>query len=207
LPEVIETTVYQFDELSDDAKEKARDWFRECRDESDFWAVTEDFERICDILGISLDTHQVTLMGGGTRHDPNIWYQLGYTQSDFAAFDGSYRYRTQAAKKLKDYAPQDEKLAAIADTLQAVQKRYAYSVQATIKHHHYYGLQVEAYRSNGHELTAEDHEELKEAFRDLCQWLYDTLRKEDEYQSEDEQVDENIRINEYTFTAAGKRFG
>jgi hypothetical protein len=205
--QIIETPVFQFEELDDSAKEKARDWFRSCRDESDFWAILEDFGRVADMLGISLDTHQVTLMGGGTRYDPNIWYDVGYSQSDFAAFDGSYRYRTGAANKVKDYAPTDLALHAVANDLQAIQKRYAYAVTATIKHSDYYGLQVEAYRSNGHELTVEDHDRLKETFRALCRWLYNQLRTEDEYQSADEQVDESIRANEYTFTEDGKRFG
>jgi hypothetical protein len=207
MPETIETTVYQFDELSDAAKERARDWWKESRDESDFDAVLEDFGRICDLIGITLDTHPVQLMSGKTRYDPKIWYQVGYCQSDFAAFEGNYRYRTQAAKKLKQYAPQDAKLAAIVDALQEVQKRNSYGLRATVTHHHYYGLQVETEHTAGREISDEDHETVKEAMRDLASWLYDTLRKEDEYQTEDEQVDENIRANEYTFTETGRRFG
>lgn len=207
MPAVIETIVYQFDELSDRAKERARDWFRMSRDESDFWAVLEDFGRIVDILGLTLDTHQVQLMGGGTRYDPNIWYQVGYVQSDYAAFDGDYRYKTQAAKKLKAYAPQDEELAAIADALQEVQKRNMYGLTATIKNHHYYGLTVEVEHSSGREVSSEDEATVKEAFRDLAQWLYQTLRTEDEYQSSEEVVDDNIRANEYTFDEDGDRFG
>lgn len=57
MPEVICTTVYQFSELSDVAKDKARSWFRELGPHDDWWdAVYEDFERICDILGIRLKT-------------------------------------------------------------------------------------------------------------------------------------------------------
>ena len=207
MPAIIETEVFQFDELSESAKEKARDWFREGRDESDFWAVLEDFGRIADLLGISLDTHQVTLMGGGTRYDPKIWYSVGYCQSDYAAFEGSYRYRTGAAKSIREYAPQDEKLHAIAGELQDIQKRNGYGITAKITHSDYYGLQVEAERSSGAEVSDEDEKALKEAFRRLCRWLYDALRTEDEYQSADEQVDDNIRANEYTFTENGERFG
>ena len=32
-----QTTVYQFDELSDAAKEKARDWYREASADDAFW--------------------------------------------------------------------------------------------------------------------------------------------------------------------------
>ena len=54
MPEVICTTVYQFPELSDAAKEKARSWYREAAFHEDWWdAVYDDFERICEILGVS----------------------------------------------------------------------------------------------------------------------------------------------------------
>jgi hypothetical protein len=207
--QVIETPVFTFDELSDEAKEKARDWFREGVSQEAFWAesVIEDFGRICDLIGITLDTRPVTLMSGNTRHDPAVWYSLGYTQSDFAAFDGRYSYCKGAAKKLRAYAPEDQKLHAIADALQGIQARYAYGVTATIKHSDYYGLQVEAYRRNDHELTVEDHEELTNAFKSLCRWLYEMLQKEYEYQTSDEQLDDGIRANEYTFTESGERFG
>ena len=57
MPEVICTTVYQFPELSDVAKDKARSWYRELGPHDEWWdAVYEDFERICDILGIRLKT-------------------------------------------------------------------------------------------------------------------------------------------------------
>jgi hypothetical protein len=207
MPEVIETTVYQFEELSDAAKEKARQWFRESSDEQDFEPVIEDFSQIADLLGISFQTRPVELMSGKTRYDPCIWYQVGYVQSDFASFEGSYRYRTGAAKKVREYAPTDTRLHAIADALQTAQKRHAYGLTAQISYHHYYGQQVECDLSSGREVPDESYQEVKEAFRNLSSWLYDQLRQQDEYLNEDEQVDESILANEYTFTAEGRRFG
>jgi len=60
MSEVIEATVYRFDELSDSAKETARSWYREgslINDWHEF--VYEDFERVCDILGLRLKTRTV----------------------------------------------------------------------------------------------------------------------------------------------------
>ena len=63
MPELICTTVYQFPELSDAAKEKARSWYRELGPHDDWWdAVYEDFERVCKILGIRPKTTPVRLM-------------------------------------------------------------------------------------------------------------------------------------------------
>jgi hypothetical protein len=73
-----------FDELDDAAKERARDWYRECIDEDDFSCEIDEFASICDILGIDLKTHEVALMSGKTRSDPNIYWSVGYCQSDYA---------------------------------------------------------------------------------------------------------------------------
>ncbi len=51
MPDVIETTVYRLDELSEAAKGKARAWYREGGFDYDWYdAVYEDFRRIADIL-------------------------------------------------------------------------------------------------------------------------------------------------------------
>ena len=86
MPEVICTTVYQFPELSDAAKEKARSWYRELGPHDDWWdSVYEDFERVCEILGIRLKTTPVRLMGGGTRAKPCIWFSGFWSQGDGAS--------------------------------------------------------------------------------------------------------------------------
>lgn len=46
-----------------------------------------------------------------------------------------------------------------------------------------------------------------EALRDLARCLYRQLERKYTYLASDEQIDEAIRANEYTFTAAGRRFG
>ena len=87
--EIICTTVYQFPELSDAAKDKARTWYRELGPHDDWWdAVYEDFERVCEILGIRLKTTPVRLMGGGTRGKPCIWFSGFWSQGDGAYFEG-----------------------------------------------------------------------------------------------------------------------
>ena len=87
MPELICTTVYQFPELSDAAKEKARSWYRELGPHDDWWdAVYEDFERVCEILGIRLKTTPVRLMGGGTRPKLCIWFSGFCSQGDGACY-------------------------------------------------------------------------------------------------------------------------
>ena len=62
MPDVIETTVYRLDELSEAAKDNARAWYREGGFDYDWYdAVYEDFRRIADILGIRIKTRTVRL--------------------------------------------------------------------------------------------------------------------------------------------------
>lgn len=57
MPEIIETTVYRLEELSDTAKDKARAWYHESGFDHDWYiAVYEDFQRIVEILGVRFKT-------------------------------------------------------------------------------------------------------------------------------------------------------
>lgn len=214
MPELICTTVYQFPELSDAAKEKARSWYRELGPNDDWWdAVYEDFERICDILGVSLKTRPVRLMGGGTRSKPCIWFSGFWSQGDGACFEGDLSYAKGATKSIRDYAPQDAALHGIADRLQAVQRRNFYQLVAEASHrgryYHEFTMSVDVTRDNptGQPPTDDAEEVVTEIFRDLARWLYRQLQAEYDHLTSDEAIEEGIVINEYTFTEAGRRFG
>jgi len=124
MPEIIQTTVYSLAELDDRAKERARDWYRQVSNDDDWHeAVFEDFERVCGILGIELATRSVRLYGGGTRQKPCIWFSGFSSQGDGACFEGKYQYKKGAAREIRAYAPRDERLAAVADQLQRIQRK------------------------------------------------------------------------------------
>lgn len=214
MPEIIETTVYRLEELSDAAKDKARAWYREGGFDYDWYdAVYEDFQRIAEILGIDFKTRAVPLMGGGTRREPRIWFRGFWSQGDGACWEGSYSYARNATAKIRDYAPHDTTLHGIADALQAIQRRNFYQLSADVSHRgHYYheycmAISVERDSPTWQDMTADAEETISEALRDLARWLYRRLEREYEYLSSDEAVDETINANEYTFTETGRRFG
>src|SRR3954466_15035963 len=109
-------TLYKFGELSEDAKEKARQWYREADDGDNFWSesVIEDAATIADLMGIDLRQRPVKLMNGGTRYEPAIYWSGFWTQGSGACFEGTYTYKKGSAKAVRDYAPKDEALHAIA---------------------------------------------------------------------------------------------
>jgi len=214
MPEVIETTVYRLDELSEAAKEKARAWYREGGFDYDWYdAVYEDFQTIAEILGIRFRTRTVRLMGGGTRQDPCIWFRGFWSQGDGAAYEGVWRHARGAAARLRAYAPQDVVLHGIADRLQAIQRRNFFQLRAEISHHgqytHEYSMRIAVERDSpvGQDMTPDAEDIVTEALRDLARWLYRQLEREYDYLTSDEAVDESLRANDYTFTEAGCRFG
>lgn len=202
----IETTLtlYTFEELSDDAKEVAKEWWLSCRDETDYESVIEDFRQIGELLGISFDTYRVPLMSGATRSDPKIWWRLAYCQGDYAAFEGVMAYRKGMAKAVRAYAPQDETLHAIADDLAAIFAKGFYRDRFTVTHSSYYGTQVEPaddWSDSAHDRAAE----VRGIAERLGSWLYYALRKEDEYLRSDEAIADAMAANGYTFEANGER--
>ena len=214
MPRIIETTVYGIDELPDEAKEKARAWYRQ-EGIYDEWYdfVYEDFGRICEILGVTLATTTVRLHGGGTSDKPCIYWSGFSCQGDGASYEGGYCHARGSRKAIRDYAPKDEELHRIADALQDIQRRNIWQLHATIRHRGRYfhescmAIDVERDSPTWQPTTDDAEDTVIEALRDLARWLYRRLREEYERQTSDETVDEALIANDWTFTAQGKRFG
>lgn len=205
----IETEIYKFDELSDQAKEKAREWWRDCQAGDSDWHdfIFEDAVQCAKILGIEIATHSVKLMGGGTRQDPTIYFSGFWSQGDGACFEGYYSYAKNAPKLIRKHAPQDAELHRIADCLFTIQQQAGYGLTASMKHRGHYNhsgcmtVDVEHARGWNVELWEDS---LTQLMRDFADWIYNQLQKEYEYQNADEQVDDAIRANEYEFESDGR---
>lgn len=200
---------FTFDELSDEAKEKAREWYRGGDDGFYAECAPEDAATIADILGIDLRQRPVKLVSGQTRYDPAIYYSCPCSQGDGACFDGKYRYKAGAAKAIREYMPHDAELHRIADQLKAVQRQNFYQLRATCSHSGHYchsgcmsvdvWHDADRYRDIG---GAED--DITQLLRDFADWIYDRLEAGYEHQNSDETVDENIRANDYEFYENGE---
>jgi len=209
MPRTVAVEVFKFDELDDDAKERAREWWRglEAQD-FDPDSVIEDFDRIGEILGLSLCQVPVRLMGGGVRYESDIAYSLAYSQGDGASFRGDYAYKAGAPKAIREYAPQDKALHAIADNLQKAQRPYFYRLKAATapgRSAHSASMTVDVVDHNGDAVTDSAEDNIKSELRDLADWLFARIRDEYEYTMSEENVDEAIRANEYEFTQEGRR--
>ena len=213
MPQVIEITVYKIDELSDAAKEAARAWYREsCLDYEWYDFVYEDFQTICEILGVTLRTSPARLYGGGTREKPNLYWTGFWSQGDGACFEGSYAHAKGASSAIRAHAPQDTELHRIADALQAVQRRNIWQLHGSIRHrgryYHEYTMAIDVERDSPtwQPPTDDAEDAVTEAMRDLARWLYRQLRQEYEHLTSDKAIDETLAANEWSFTASGEYF-
>lgn len=214
MPRIVETTVYELKELSGAARERARAWYREtCLDYDWHEWVYEDFQTVCDLLGVTLRTSPVRLMGGGTRQKPHIYFSSFWSQGDGASFEGTYTYARGAARAVRAHAPKDAELHAIADVLAESQRRNFYQLGADIRqsgrycHEFTMAIHVERDSPAWQDMTDGADTTVIEALRDLARWLYRRLELEFNYLTSDEAVDETIHANEWTFLADGQPFG
>lgn len=210
----IEKTVYQFSELSDSAKEKARDWYRQS-DIDCYWAesVIEDAATLADIIGIDLRTRPVKLANGSTRYEPCVYWSGFWSQGDGACFEGSYRYKSGALKALKAHigneSKGDRELLRICKGLQDLQKRYFYKLVCHMVHRGHYQhsgcMQVDSGHSADWDMNIDGAEDdLKQYMRDFADWIYSQLEQEYDYQNSDAVIEENIIANEYEFDEMGE---
>jgi hypothetical protein len=210
----ITLTVFQYEELSDKAKETAREWYREAtaRAGDNFFAehVIEDAVRMGTLMGITFKTRTIKLMSGKTREEPQIEWSGFSSQGDGACFEGTYTYQPGIAKAIADEVPADGEsnimLRRIATELESYGKM---SAVLTKRNHHYshpYTVEIEVCDLEQETVASEYFtERVSETLRDFMKWIYRNLEAEYDYQNADEQIAETIIANEYEFYADGKR--
>lgn len=191
--ETIVKTYYTFDELDDDAKEKAREWYREGALDYDWYDyIHEDAKEIAGLFGLEID---------------KIYFSGFSSQGDGACFIGSYSYRKGSVKAVREYAPNDEALHSIVARLAAVQKKHFYGLSAVIScnswYYHEKSMTIDVYGDDGNAIVSDDNEVI-EAIEDFASWIYSRLEGEYDYLLSDECVDDMIRANEYEFGEKGR---
>lgn len=202
---VVEKTLYKYEELSDSAQEKARDWYRQYGLDYDWWGSSyEYFASVSEILGIELSQKPVPLMNGKCRYEPEIYFTGFYHQGSGSSFCGTYSYAKGAHAKVKEYAPQDEALHHIAQALQDVQRRHFYRLVAEITsvRDHYMRVEVED-SENRYRDIGDAEGEVRDLMNDFNDWMFKRLQDEYEYLASDEVVEEAIIANEYEFDERG----
>lgn len=171
---IIRTTIYTFDELSDKAKEKARDWYREGALGYDWWDTTyEDAETI----GLKISEFDLG--------------RASYVKASFmaSAEETAHKIETEHGETCETYQDAKNYLKARNEMIDTAEK----DENGDFKDEY---------------VLDENLDELDSEFlKTLCEDYRIMLEHQMEYLLSDENADETIRLNEYTFTIDGKREG
>jgi len=191
---------YDFSELSDSAKAKAReDHTGDGYLDHDWWEyVYEDANRVAKILGLDIESTRV-LPKKGTVLTININFSGFSCQGDGACFIGCYEFNEKAVKEMQSYC-NDEELIRIAQELTLMQLtqrlKGVESFKATIKtsgnYCHSDTMNCDVTDWGIDEVGEPDEKEFLQLMRDFADWIYATLEKENDWLYSDECVDEAL---------------
>jgi hypothetical protein len=197
----IQTQVYSLSELSAAAKEKAREWYRNGDTSFDADSAIEDAKQAFATCGITID---------------RVLYSGFCSQGDGACFEGTWRAADVKPGAMREYAPKDAELHRIAAEFERLAALFPLAT-FTVRHSGRYlhegctDFSFSFPDQNGDETDApgatQAERDLEEAAKDAMRWIYRQLEGAYEWDNADEQVDEAIEANEYTFTEDGRRFG
>jgi len=198
--------LYEFNELSEAAKEKARNWWRECNNNDTFWSecTIDEAKEQGENMGLDID---------------NIYFSGFCQQGSGACFVGSWNAsRVKAGETAKDWgdSPATTEIKRIAAEFEEFSKAWPESSFSVEHRGHYshefctnFNVSLGEDADNNELVSPEqwrnESDSLIETARDYMRWIYKQLEKEYEYQNSDECIDENLTGNSYTFKEDGTR--
>jgi hypothetical protein len=203
-----ETQIFKYEELTDAAKAKARDWWKESsrRDGDSFWseyAINEAKEQ-GKAMGLEIS---------------NVYFSGFWSQGDGACFEGSWKAASVKAERVADGWGESEattQIKRIAAEFAKFAKAWPES-SFTVKHCGRYShenctdfsVSLGEYEDNGEGKSTSDQweaaeKEITETAKDFMRWIYRQLEAAYEDYHADDNVAENIIANAYEFTADGK---
>lgn len=194
---IIETKVYQFEELSSKAKDVAINAARECLEFSDYAGYSiEDAKTIAALMGWDI---------------AEVHYSGFYSQGDGACFVGAMHYKNNCLEAVQAYAPTDAVLHDVAKRWYALQNGNGFALSAYVGHSgwysHEYCTEFECFDSRaqtGYTESTAIEAEIKEIAREFMHWIYKQLQNEFEFQTSDSTIAEMLINNDCEFTADGK---
>jgi len=175
MSKIIETTVFEFSELSDQAKEKAREWYREHALDYEWWESTyEDAEQVgLKIKSFDLDRNRHAtgnFISGAVECAELILKNHGQDCETFKTARAFNVSHIDLEKQIENCDGDDET-----------------------------NCEYELWQDKREELNADFLKSILEDYSIM-------LQKEMEWLMSDEQCDESIITNGYTFTESGARF-
>jgi len=228
---IIETKVYTYEELSNESKAKARDWYRRASDSDTFWSEhpLEEAVEQGELMGIEFKKVQ-SISGDIKDGDACIFFSGFSSQGDGACFEGTWHASEVQADKVAE--GWGEELKRIASEFSRMAELFPNS-WFTVTHRGLYCHEnctefdlnsgygygdpsmLERFRTDPEETEDELAEKmdieffagsdrkLKENAKDFMRLIYRSLNEAYDYAMLDEVVEEEILLNNYEFTEDG----
>ena len=185
----ITRNILAFSELSQEQKAKAlerhRDWNVDCQ----WWEFTyDDAKEIGKMLGFDVE---------------NIQFSGFWSQGDGACFTGRFSYPGKnIGKAIREHAPDDKRLHAIADEAQRLYRQSFYTACGSVQHRGHYShersMSVSLSEYAEFKGRVEDTD-WKELCADFAIWIYGRLQAEYEHLTSDESVSDSLEANGVEF--------
>lgn len=217
MTEVEEKTEFEFSELSERAKDAARQaYIANDYPHDDWWdGVFEDAVRMGALLGIQISATSHIRKTGGICQTTDIFFSGFWSQGDGASFEGAYACAPEASRLIRVKAPEDETLHRIADQLSLLQttrrllglEPFRATISTTGGYCHSGTMDVAIDDPNidddgrGEPAIQAEEESITKLMRDFADWIYNQLENEHDYLTSDEVVDEQLA--EEKFDEAG----
>ena len=217
MTEVEEQTEFEFSELSERAKDAARQaYIANDYPHDDWWdGVFEDAVRMGALLGIQISTtHHVSSRKGHPDYQTtDIFFSGFWSQGDGASFEGAYAFVPGASAAIRAEAPKDKTLHRIADQFSLLQatrrllglEPFSATIKTTGGYCHSGTMDVTVNSEDDddeHNEVGEDLEDqVTQLMRDFADWIYNQLETEHDHLTSDEVVDEQLA--EEKFDEAG----
>jgi L-rhamnose mutarotase len=197
-------TTFKYEQLDERAKERARDWMRECINQD--WEPNYDDIMTClGGLGFIPHLENYQTVGGKTKQRPMISYSIGYSQSDYAVFSADWEADQIDTARLAEYAPQDETLRQWSAYVMSVMLAHP-KASAVVRGREGRAAEIENPRAvPGGDDDPFIENAMHHLVNGLSQWIYEQLRDDLEYQTSDEVIEDTIIANDYDFDEDGGR--
>ncbi len=204
-----------YSEVSPEAKEQAREWWRECEryDSFDEELLTECFQDILrEDYGIEVEYRTQKISGSDkTIQVPEIYWDFGgYPEVSFKA---NIDLREFAKRENSDTI---KPLLKAADMLKAVafaEDDINWHVSMGKKQYNGVSVEFELYDNTDinldilYEIKGDIESELSDIYKQACRHLARVGEKEIEYRDSDEYIEETIEANDYEFDEEGEFIG
>lgn len=197
-------TLFTYDELSDAAKQKARDNEQQFQlslmDKYLRDVVENDFVPVAKMFGLKFrDAH---------KRWPGVWWSIKDKPDDYVDFDGWYSYEENALPHVKEFDPTDTRLHDIVSRLTNLQAAYSHTLLGTFDHKNTLSpLFVSRWDGDDgpweESLDHKDTEVLQQIFIDFKIWMRDRLQEEFRFCQSKEFLEYEIQEKGYLFNEKG----